>query len=131
MQRSFLHDGYAVGVGCVSATAGAKEGYRDTSRRSPTLVFTVANHCRCISVQIEHNSVGCHGWMYFDIVETTATMYKPSKPSPPQQDQDNKTTKWEGGEGVWQASHGSPMLAFPLFFVGGREIQRPVNNYAY
>ena len=44
-----------------SMTAGAKEGYRDTSRRSPTLVFTVANHFKCISVQIEHNSVGCHG----------------------------------------------------------------------
>ena len=61
VQRSFLHDGYAVGVGCVSTTAGAKEGYLDTSRRSPTLVFTVANHFKCISVQIEHNSVGCHG----------------------------------------------------------------------
>ena len=94
--RCFLHDRYAVGVGCVSTRAGAKEGYRDTSRRSPTLVFTVANHFKCISVQIEHNSVGCHGQMYFDIVETTATMYKQSKPSPPQQDQDNKTTKWEG-----------------------------------
>ena len=42
----------------MSATAGAKEGYRDTSRRSPTLVFTVANHFKCISVQMEHSSVG-------------------------------------------------------------------------
>ena len=39
MQRSVLRDGYAVGVGCVSATAGAKEGYRDSSRRSPTLTI--------------------------------------------------------------------------------------------
>ena len=44
-------------------------GYRDTSRRSPTLVLVVANCCECISVQIEHNSDRCHGEMYFDIVD--------------------------------------------------------------
>ena len=29
-----------------------QKSYRDTSRRSPTLVFTVENHFKCISVQI-------------------------------------------------------------------------------
>ena len=48
------------------------------------------------------------------------------KPSPPQQDQDNKTTKWEerwrGVPGQSWVSHvGLPF--FFLFFCGGREIQ--------
>ena len=65
--------------------------------------------------------------MHFDIVETPAPCTDNQKPSPPQQDQDNKTTKWE----VWQASHGSPMLAFSLFFVGERDTgtMRPVSSF--
>ena len=110
-----------------------KRGYRDTIRRSPTLVFTIANHFKCISVQIEHNSVGCHGEMYFDIVETTATMHKQTKtlaPTTRPRQKDNEV----GGEvkGCSRPVMGLPWP--PPLFLGGEKdtgTMRPVNNCTY
>ena len=45
------------------------------------------------------------------------------KPSPPQQDQDNKTTKWEGMKGCGRPVMSLPCWPSPPFFCGGREIQ--------
>ena len=133
MQRSFLHDGYAVGAGCVSPTAVAPNG----GNKWATVIPVVGLLRWYFSLQITVSASACRlsttasGAM----ARCTLTSLKlqllctiNKKPSPSQPNQHKQTTRGEGRQSSQVVLRcDRPIMGlpcWPLFFGGGRKTHR-------